>query len=54
MSKNLDFTSTKRRIYLDLDSKVADMAKNKAQQARIPQKRYVELLIERDCAKRGK
>lgn len=41
-----------KRIYLDLSDKVADILIRSAFDARIPMKRYVELLIERDAQKR--
>jgi len=43
----------KVRIFLDLDVKIADMAKEKAEQMRVSKKRYIEALVERDC-KRSK
>ena len=46
--------SQKRRIFLDLNVKVADMAKEKAAQMRVATKRYIEALIERDCSKKSK
>lgn len=44
----------KRRIYLDLDEKVADLARDKAHNLRVSQKRYVEMLIEKDNEQKGK
>lgn len=42
----------KRRIFLDLDIKIANMAEEKAAKLRVSKKRYIEALIERDCKKK--
>lgn len=49
----LDFsTAAKRRIYMDLDVDVIKKADARAAHLRLPRKRYIEVLIERDCAKK--
>lgn len=51
-----DFLSSSvRRIYLDMDARIVSMATQKAAKARVSRKRYIEALIEKDCAlKRAK
>lgn len=43
-----------RRIHLDLEDAIADAAGDRAHDLRIPKKRYIELLIERDVAEAKK
>lgn len=51
LNKFGDAVAVKRRVYLDLDVAIHDKAKKKAAGLRVPTKRYIEALIEKDCGR---